>query len=761
LRSNRLYLNLGLAPGMTAELDRLVDHGNGSVSWVGRIAGDPDSSVTFAASEESVAGTIRTVDRLIKLLPAGNGLHVLSEVPPEDPYPEMDPIPVADGDLTALPPEGDALAAADDGSSVDVLVVYTPASMARYGTDGIRSLINLAIAETNQAYLNSGVATRLRLAGTALVNYTESGSMQTDLSRVTSPTDGYMDEVHALREQFAADTVTLIEESSDYCGIAWLMTSLSAAFERNAFSVVYSSCATGYYSFGHELGHNMGSSHDHANATSALYEYSYGWQDPDTPFRTIMAYNCTTGCSRVQYFSNPDVSYAGAPTGLADYADNARSLNEAAYTVANWRDSTPLLAPDAPAMLTAAAGGPDRIALSWTDNASAEDGFRLERSEEGGPFAEVADLPADTVAYADIGLNAGTEYSYRIYAYNSAGTSADSNIATATTEAPPPYVDQIANGEIAGAGTITGGYGDTWQADGISEVIEEVHSGGKPTTRHAFLEHTWAFSVQPADTAVLIASLETDAANGEAFAFSYSTDGKSYADMFSVTATSLPDQTFVLPRGTGGTVYVRVSDSQQTPGLVSSYQIGVDQLLIRSETAAGDPPAAPSNASAQTLSSSEIGLSWTDNATNEYGFEVERAEGDGMSWVLAASVPADATLYKETGLAPETVYRYRVMSFNGSGRSAASETSPVTTLPGAAIELSATSEKVRGEVYVDLTWTGAGMDVDIYRDGAVVSAAEPNDGAFQDPVGRNKGPFLYQVCETGTTVCSDPVSVTP
>jgi hypothetical protein len=762
LRNRRLYLNLGLAPGMGAELERLVDRGNGSLTWIGRIAGDPDSTVTIAAGAESAAASIRTGGRLFKLVPAGRGLHVLSEVPPGDLYPEMDPIPVAAADLSGTSAGGDAPAAADDGSGIDVLAVYTPSSMTRYGgADGVEALIQLAVAETNQAYLNSGVSTRLRLVHTALVDYTESGSMQTDLNRITDPGDSFMDEVHALRDRFGADTVTLIEESADYCGIAWLMTSLSASFESRAFSVVYSSCATGYYSLGHELGHNMGSSHDHDNAGSALYPYSYGWQDPQEVFRTVMAYNCPGSCTRVQHFSSPEVSYGGLPTGVDGYADNARSLNEAAYTVSNWRDSIPVLPPAAPTELTAVAGGADRIALSWVDNAELEEGFRLERSEAGGGFSEIAVLPADTVAYTDTGLSAQTTYSYRLYAFNSAGVSADSNIAAATTEAPPTYVDRVANGEILGGGSVTGDYTATWEIDGVSEVIAERQSGGKPSKRYTWLEHTWTFNVLPGNAVVLIAELATNAADGEAFRFAYSTDGQAYVDMFTVTAASAAEQRFVLPPGIGGTVYVRVDDTQRSAGLLSQYSIAVEQLLIRSENVAGDPPAAPSGTSAVALSSSEIAVSWTDNAGDEYGFEVERSGDNGAGWDLAATLPADSVEYSDRGLAPETEYLYRVLAFNGSGRSSYSATVSATTLPGAPIDLSAVAGKARGQAYVDLSWSGATSAVDVVRDGEPIALAEANDGAYRDLLGRAKGTFEYRVCETGTTVCSDPVSVTP
>lgn len=769
LRSGRLFLNLGIAPTMAAELRRLVDHGNDSLAWVGRVNSDPNSTVIFTAVGDSIAGSIRTSGRLFKLEPAGKGLHVLAEVPPGDPYPEMDPIPVtADGDLSDTMPPGDILIAGDDGTIIDVLALYTPASLNRYKLSGVEALIQLAITETNQSYLNSGVNPRVRLAHMAGVDYTESSGMGTDLIRLRSMTDGYMDEIHALRNQYSADAVSLIVERSDYCGIAYMMTTLSTGFESSAFSVVDSDCATGYYSFGHELGHNQGSHHDHNNASGALYDYSYGWQDPilfpapDMPRRTVMAYNCTSfSCTRVQHFSNPKVNFIGTtrPTGEADYADNARSLNDTAYTVSNWRESASLLPPEAPTGLSATAEGTDRIMITWTDNAANEDGFRLERSEDGANFAEIVQLTSDTVAYIDNGLSAETTYYYRAYAYNAAGVSPYSNTTKSTTEAPVAYVEQFATGEIAGTGTIASDYTDTWEADGNSEIVTEIHSGGKPSKRHALLEHTWTFNVQAAGSMVLFAQIVTDATGGEAFTFAYSTDGQTYVDMFAVTSNTA--QNFALPAGISGAVYVRVTDTQHTSGLVSNYYIGVDQLLIRSETAAGNPPTAPTNALAQALSSSEIAISWIDNADDEYGFEVRRSNDGGTNWDLATSLPANTDTFTDNGLAPNTGYQYRVSAFNGAGHSEYSNTASATTGLGTAIDLSATSGKTKGNVYVDLTWSGATTAVDIYRDDVSIASNEINDGFYHDILGRVKGTFVYEVCETGTSICSNPLSITP
>jgi hypothetical protein len=65
-----------------------------------------------------------------------------------------------------------------------------------------------------------------------------------------------------------------------------------------------------------------------------------------------MAYDCSGGCPRVLHFSNPSVNYSGAPTGVADQHDNERSINNAALTIANWRQAVGSAAPPTMAALS-------------------------------------------------------------------------------------------------------------------------------------------------------------------------------------------------------------------------------------------------------------------------------------------------------------------------------------------------------------------------------------------------------------------------
>ena len=242
----------------------------------------------------------------------------------------------------------------NDPEIVTVMVVYTPAAAlwSLNNQTNINNTINQMMVKSNLVLNNSNTLVQLQLVHSQQVDYVERDS-DVDLYNLTNPNDGYMDNVHSLRNYYAADLVVFLEVASFTGGIAWLLNS-PAGSPSLAFSLTRVQQATSAYTIVHEIGHNMGCGHHAAQNVQpgpGLYTFSSGgrWTGSDNrKYSSVMTYGSGSyfadGVSSVSvpYFSNPDIFYAGAPTGDATNADNARTIRQVRTVIAGYRSSNTL-----------------------------------------------------------------------------------------------------------------------------------------------------------------------------------------------------------------------------------------------------------------------------------------------------------------------------------------------------------------------------------------------------------------------------------
>ena len=288
-----------------------------------------------------VVGTIIHGGAVYKIHPLGNGLTAVYE---QD-IRQLQDHPDTYNELIEKQQEEDAgpgkleseVTPLDASAVIDVLVAYT--TKAGEAVASIDALIQLMFDETETIYANSLIQPRLRLVASHLIRYdkdkptnrNDKNALGRHLDRLRLTGDGHLDQVHAWRNRYKADVVVLLVRWGQGCGVGYLNAS-----QKGAFSVVRQDCATGNYSFAHEIGHNLGAHHDPDTSTNRDYAYGHGFCNKRDNWRTVMSYD--NGCYyRMPYFSNPGVSYSGMSTGDSKKRNNARVINERGPRVAIFR----------------------------------------------------------------------------------------------------------------------------------------------------------------------------------------------------------------------------------------------------------------------------------------------------------------------------------------------------------------------------------------------------------------------------------------
>ena len=381
-----------------------------------------------------------------------------------------------------------------------------------------------------------------------------------------------------------------------------------------------------------------------------------------------------------------------------------------------------------PTNLSAVAASDSEIDLSWTAPANISGltitGYMVERSTDRGTIWNTISSSTDNAdtAYQDTDVSPGTTYTYRVSAITILITSNPSNIASATPQSttsqltvnsqdsngnplPGFYTTLHSDGSKIGSGytphvyTISNGQSYTIQVDTQYEQYTFDHWKDTGSTSYS---RTISTSSDKTITAVYNTPPQAPTGLGTVvisssqinLSWTAPTDnGGSAISGYKIGRSTDNGSTWTtLVANTDSTV-TSYSDTGLAPNTQYTYRVFAISDIgtsfasnISSATTSNliTPPQMPTGLEANTISSSQINLSWISPVNNGngtiLGYKIERSSDNGSTWnVIVSNSGSISTTYSDTGLAPNTQYTYRVSAINSAGTSQVSISVSATT----------------------------------------------------------------------------------
>ena len=332
----------------------------------------------------------------------------------------------------------------------------------------------------------------------------------------------------------------------------------------------------------------------------------------------------------------------GLTVGL-DYTYQVTAWNSTISSGASTSATTRLQPlPAAASNLNATPTTSTAVQLTWTDNSDNESGFRISRKTgSGGTYATIATVAPNTTSHTSSGLSEGTQYFYRVTAFNVSGDAANSNEDSATTRSNAP---------TNLAATI------------INSTSVRLNWSDGSTTETGF-------------------SLRRNTGSGS----------------FSEIAQLPPNTTTYLDTGL-------VSDTSYGYRVFATNGGGLSASSEEATVTPPSIPAAASSLVATATSTSKITLTWTDNSTNESGFRIQRAAAATGPWTTVRTNVSNVNTWEDNDLTENTTYHYQVITFNAGGDASPSNSANATTQLGPPAAPSGLVATTRSPTQVTLTW---------------------------------------------------------
>ncbi|MEM6823361.1 MAG: M12 family metallo-peptidase, partial [Verrucomicrobiota bacterium] len=241
---------------------------DGGYIWKGSVK-EKDGDVMLLANGDSITGSLNLKGKVYSIRPLGKGMHAVIEKRtdafPDDHPPRFQKTAEEANQARDMPPSPPL--DRNERVDIDLLVAYTK-RVTRIYHNVENDLIRLALAELNASVRQSSLGRiRFRLVHSYETKYEETGNWDDHLIKIKP-------EINQKRQEHSADIGILIVDDGDYCGEAAQIR----ASKSKAFCVVHHNCATGYYSFGHEIGHLFGARHDrYVDNETTPFPYGHGF----------------------------------------------------------------------------------------------------------------------------------------------------------------------------------------------------------------------------------------------------------------------------------------------------------------------------------------------------------------------------------------------------------------------------------------------------------------------------------------------------
>lgn len=357
-----------------------------------------------------------------------------------------------------------------------------------------------------------------------------------------------------------------------------------------------------------------------------------------------------------------------------------------------------------PSSLTATAVSSSQINLSWT-NGGSYDVIHIERKLAGGNFFLIDSISGSQISYQDKNLLNGTQYYYRLYAEAGWQVSGYSNTDDDTTDLDAPsnlklsFVSNQVSVNWTNNGTYDevhierkpdgGSYSEIGYKDGVHSSFRDqsIIDGTKYWYKvRAKKLPAGVYSDYSSEQKIIIPLAAPTSLDGECLSPTsikiYWKDNSSKELGYKIYRYNGVD--WVKVHMTAANVQ-EWTDSGLTSERWYGYKVRAYNDLAESAYSnilnifTSNPPNAPSNLRAQTISTSQINLDWDDNSNNETGFKIEESS-NGVDFSQIDTVGENVTHYERTGLSSDQRRWYQVRAYNVSGNSGYSNIADSTTL---------------------------------------------------------------------------------